>query len=341
LFLEKNDLLFFGLVLISINAEKILWDIMLYYKITGDLLTISFQGVSHVAQPCSGKRSAVTEFSTKSKSRMCRYLRSCTSDYRYFVTLTYPSDPSTWNEFRVHFKKFIERLRTAEYLAGSGSLFWFVEYQRRGAPHFHLYTTFHIGKYWLSKNWFECVGSNDRRHKLSGTSIERVRKGKRALRCYAAKYASKSDQKNLQILSECTKSLEYSLNVDLSNLGKGRWWGVVGDRSVVAARTIVEGAGLLSEREVDFIKQVDSVIGKAILYNRINYFVVDSVRCFEFKDDRTAKLIFYLITQWNADKLCLLNAHTRQIVRENATGLQKMLVASRAAQYRMVSQRAI
>jgi hypothetical protein len=105
---------------------------------------------------------------------------------------------------------------------------WFMEFQNRGAMHFHAFTTFKIDKDWLAQAWFEVVGSGDARHRAAGTRVERLRGGKGACARYAAKYAGKHEQKAIPVGAE----------------GFGRFWGIVGLRSHVAAQAKITAHAL-------------------------------------------------------------------------------------------------
>lgn len=299
---------------------------MEHFKITGDLLTISFKGACDGKSATAGKRGIVDDFSKRSASRMSRYLRSCTSDYKYFVTLTYPKAQASWSGYRSHFRAFIERARRAGYIRPVDSIFWFVEYQSRGAPHFHLFTTSYIGKIWLSQNWYEVVASGDRNHLLAGTNIQKIRGGRKSIRSYARKYAAKNDQKTLPSLLEYKRANE--------SVGGARWWGVVGVRSVVAATTSLGvNTGGRSE-DVEFNKCLDKVISDAIQFQRVKYFSYMEARCFEFADERTARYVYYLITEHRRRKECRLSADTSLIVKNHVSSMKRMSFEWDVMQYR-------
>jgi hypothetical protein len=71
---------------------------------------------------------------------------------------------------------------------------WFLEFQKRGAPHFHVFLSNRVHKGKVAQRWYEIVASQDLRHLLAGTRIELLRE-KHAASAYAAKYASKVEQK--------------------------------------------------------------------------------------------------------------------------------------------------
>jgi hypothetical protein len=110
------------------------------------------------------------------------------------ITLTYPREFETdGKEVKRHLNLFLKRFdrKYGHYYL------WFLEFQQRGAPHYHILSTFAdvaIDKLWLSSAWYEIVGSGNRDHLLAGTRVERLRKpGAR----YAVKYAYKMRQKSV------------------------------------------------------------------------------------------------------------------------------------------------
>lgn len=131
-----------------------------------------------------------------------------------FATLTYPAvwEPNarTWKR---HLDMLTKRMRRRyPELAG----FWKLEFQRRGAPHFHLMifgapTTednpraFVELRQWIATNWFEVVASGDEKHLYAGTQLDEVRTNAQQ---YTCKYVSK-DQ----------------LPESVRDTHNGRWWG--------------------------------------------------------------------------------------------------------------------
>jgi hypothetical protein len=96
------------------------------------------------------------------------------------LTLTYPRN---WVELvpdaaraTAHLKAMRSRIERA---TGYPALaIWKREFQRRGAPHFHLLLPLPVEiagvsvQAWVSRSWFEIVGSNDPKHLLAGTGID-------------------------------------------------------------------------------------------------------------------------------------------------------------------------
>jgi len=180
-------------------------------------------------------RGNISTFSPGSGLRMRRYLRECLAEYTQMVTLTYPEGyPTDGRIVKEHLRRFLQELKR-EYdrhvLAcddkGKHSSFWFLEFQQRGAPHFHIFTTWapkprHSGD-WVAKRWYEIVNSEDIRHLQAGTRTEVLKTGRAGTISYASKYAAKMEQK------ECPEGYE---NV-------GRWWGITGRRGVMSAATYI------------------------------------------------------------------------------------------------------
>jgi hypothetical protein len=169
-----------------------------------------------------GNRGEISGFSPRSGSRMRRYLRTCAANYRVFVTLLYPAEyPHHGSVCKRHLDVLVKRIARMD--SGENdeplSVFWFLEFQQRGAPHFHLFVNRTIKKEVLAVWWYSIVGSGDEKHLLAGTRIEWIRGGRYATTCYASKYAAKQEQKVVPP------------SFDLV----GRFWGVYGDRRAMSA----------------------------------------------------------------------------------------------------------
>ncbi|MDX9988871.1 hypothetical protein [Thiothrix unzii] len=164
-----------------------------------------------------GKRGKITKLSRASVKRMKLTARNVPDgSFEAFLTLTYPQDFPT-DGLKVKrdlsaMRKWLKRRR----IGG----FWFLEFQKRGAPHYHLFLSNYPlgGVKAVSKAWFKIVGSDDPKHldwhlgKLSGRPcLEKMRKP-HAASFYATKYAAKQEQKDVP---------EGYSNV-------GRFWGTFG-----------------------------------------------------------------------------------------------------------------
>jgi hypothetical protein len=139
-------------------------------------------------------RSEIGYFSARARKRLAFVAANTDVEFVTMITLTYPGQFETdGKEVKRHLNLFLKRFARRyehEYL-------WFLEFQQRGAPHYHVLSNVNrnsIDELWLSESWYEIVGSQDAKHLLAGTRVERLRKtGAR----YAVKYAYKMRQKNV------------------------------------------------------------------------------------------------------------------------------------------------
>lgn len=141
-----------------------------------------------------GKRGEITELSADSLRRLAFVAANMPVAFPTMITLTYPDQWETNGaivkaNFRAMLQWLRRRIRPLSY-------FWFLEFQRRGAPHFHLFIQGWIKPKVLSRAWYRIVESGDVNHLRAGTRIERVRKKGGAAR-YAVKYAMKAYQKTV------------------------------------------------------------------------------------------------------------------------------------------------
>lgn len=134
----------------------------------------------------TSRRGAVAEWSRPSRLRMVETM--CSLDWGpivapdqagwrpSMVTLTLPGDwltfAPTGQAFKQLMRAFLERWRRRW---GTWRGVWKLEFQRRGAPHLHLYQATPTGpefREWLSRAWYEVVGSGDERHLRAGTGVD-------------------------------------------------------------------------------------------------------------------------------------------------------------------------
>lgn len=93
-------------------------------------------------------------------------------------------------------------------------------------PHFHLLiygipeAEFVEFRVWLSKSWYEIVGSNDEKHLRAGTRVEQIRSHNGVMR-----YVSKS-------MSQVVMAGELGKDTQTDQEFVGRWWGVKGTNNI-------------------------------------------------------------------------------------------------------------
>lgn len=148
------------------------------------------------------KRGKVKTFSRKSSDNLKLNIRNLpTGSLKCMLTLTYPDDyPVDGKQVKKHFDLMRRWLR-----ARGCDLLWFLEFQVRGAPHFHAYLTGYPagGVSAVAHHWYKVVGSGDPKHldwhlgKLSGRPCLEMLRNPHAASYYATKYASKTCQKQV------------------------------------------------------------------------------------------------------------------------------------------------
>jgi hypothetical protein len=136
------------------------------------------------------KRSKIVKFSKRSAKNLKHQIRNSENTWKVFITLTYPENfPSNGKETKAHLNVFLQYLRRKEIKYA-----WVLEFQSRGAPHYHIIASDFIHKEDLSKIWYRIVGSGDEKHLKAGTQIEAI-KSKGHLYGYLSNYIKKLDQK--------------------------------------------------------------------------------------------------------------------------------------------------
>lgn len=167
----------------------------------------------------SNKRGVIAGgWSTRSRNRLVMTLEACdwgVLGMLAWITLTYPSVWPDGQEVKRHLNMFKRRWRR-QFGCLNGA--WKLEFQRRGAPHFHLLLEVPDGwtieelREWIGSAWCEVVASGDSRHLHSGTSCDWWTGGAPVI--YFACYGRK-----------VTK--EYQ-NKAPEGYWTGRWWGLWG-----------------------------------------------------------------------------------------------------------------
>ncbi len=120
----------------------------------------------------AGIRQRITRFTRSSRLRLLRHLncvdrREVPAGRVAMATLTYPEGFPPPAEAKLHLEALFARYERA---FGKLPVFWKLEPQARGAPHFHLMLFMRaaedLGKHqdWWARNWAEVVGSADPNH---------------------------------------------------------------------------------------------------------------------------------------------------------------------------------
>lgn len=166
----------------------------------------------------SRKRENIRGLSKSASYRMAKYLREVVCDLRTLVTLTFENPPSGEAAKRA-LDVFIKRLQRQFNHQVEFSGFWFLEFQSRGAIHFHLFLSFYVPKDWLSQAWRESVADSGKNF----TNVKSIKSGRHGTISYAQKYAVKQSQKQVP-----------------PDFGwVGRMWGKFGNTAMAAAGVII------------------------------------------------------------------------------------------------------
>ncbi len=129
-----------------------------------------------------GIRHQVSDFSKSSQRRLLQTLLAVewgemAADGLLWIGLTYPGEsrciPEDGGTAKRHLRAFGLRWNRR---FGKAVGLWKMEFQRRGAPHFHLLLSMPTGieieamREWVARSWWEVVGSEDPDHLQAGTS---------------------------------------------------------------------------------------------------------------------------------------------------------------------------
>ena len=137
-------------------------------------------------------RESVTKFTPASAGRLRRYIDNYYCDFKGMITLTYGDTwPTDGRVVKKHLAAFFERIRRLGYF-DANSLVWWLEFQERGAPHVHMVVTGWISRKTVARAWAAITSGDE----TACSRVESLRDPD-GVGGYAAKYASKSDQKTV------------------------------------------------------------------------------------------------------------------------------------------------
>ncbi len=229
------------------------------------VVTVSRRSLTDIAPGPTGR--VITSWSRKSRSAMCRTFAEL--DYTplvesgripAMVTFTYPGDWEVVAPDGASVKRHMVlwRKRFQREYGEPPRYVWKLEFQRRGAPHIHLWMTPPLspGKSglpfatWLSETWADIVDHPDDeqklRHRLAGTAID-ILSGLRAcdpkrLAIYFTKHSSPNTLGN--------KEYQHIVPEQWQQPGKGpgRFWGIYGLKKATAVAEIAQDAYLAARR---------------------------------------------------------------------------------------------
>jgi len=172
----------------------------------------------HVPRGTSAHRGDVHGLSRAARSRLMKLLNKVAwgESHNKFITLTYPADFPTVDVSKDHLRAFLERVRRAH---PDAAVIWKLEFQKRGAPHYHLVSPNlpFQNKCSIQSMWGEIIGYEDVFTRIDAFD------GKEILK-YVAKYVSKPARER-----EEDKSVQICDTIKTREKGPawtGRCWGV-------------------------------------------------------------------------------------------------------------------
>ncbi len=199
----------------------------LNYEMQGSLVAIAvLRGSSHVQRHYS-TRGLVTEFSPKSRLRILKtFNRLNTRDVRtVHITLTYPAQYPHPQHAKTHLFSLFKRL-ARDYPQANFSAVWRLEFQSRGAPHFHViaFGLPYIPQKDLFVMWGDIIGSVE----PPSVHINLLRSSRQTM-YYVSKYVAKKPEGGstcFNIEPYLTAEGEFINPSDGEVAPIGRYWGV-------------------------------------------------------------------------------------------------------------------
>jgi len=194
----------------------------------GSLVKLQRPGLNRSMPRPDAKRGRIKEWSPKSRMLLKCVLAGLERKalaVSHFVTLTYPADfpaPEDHGIYKNHLRVMGQAMRR-EFGEGCSAV-WKLEFQKRGAAHYH-FIVFGLGddlvkvRKWFARRWFEIVASGDDKHLRAGTQVDTARSVGGAM-SYLCKYFDKADQ---------TRPGNFT----------GRYWGKVNGRALPKASQVI------------------------------------------------------------------------------------------------------
>lgn len=235
--------------------------------------------LSPAAGSKGGRRGVITELSEAARNRLADMAVELTESGKLPTDIVTLTSPANWQDvyltqktevkldkrtgqrvvvpcatggrlFKDHLRAFRERLTRyfKKHDVHAFSALWFLEFQARGAPHVH-FILFDVDmtpelrkklRGWLGRAWSSIVGNPSKheqdKHRRAGTQIARMKKSHFG---YAAKYASKAEQKEVP--------------EEFNDVG--RFWGVWNYKKVVGD-VLTFDYSHLNKQDTDLISRV-------------------------------------------------------------------------------------
>lgn len=185
-------------------------------------------------KPVNGTRGKIAEFSPRSRKRMLEMVArldlagQVSQRPIIFITLTYAAQFPSAEASKQHLRAFLERIRR---FAPDASGVWRLEFQERGAPHYHFifFNLPYLPKAELTSIWGDIIGiewwdTSRGQPRPPMTRIEAIRNPRKAM-AYVSKYVAKNSPS------------DSGFN-DVPYLHAGRFWGVFNKENLPFAQLV-------------------------------------------------------------------------------------------------------
>ena len=200
-----------------------------------------------------GARGGITGFSRQSRRRLMNLLNTVTQkawrNQAKMVTLTYHKNQRDHAEAKYHLKRFLQEIKRYD---SNYSGVWKLEYQERGAIHFHvlLFGPF-LDHSYVSQLWTRIAEPGNHSHRSAGTEIRSVRNARNCA-AYFSKYFSKIIEPRRDTPGE-PRDQTRGLYDDGTTDYRGRFWGVFNRRYLpVGSATSLVMSGAAASKATKF-----------------------------------------------------------------------------------------
>jgi len=198
---------------------------MLVYR--GDVAVIK-RGKTPMGSVTRGDRKKITRLTKKARTRLAFIALATPVEFHSMMTLTYgPTVPLDGEIVKHNLWTFLKTFR-AKYKA---DYLWVIEFQRRGAPHFHIITTIpnvsQIDRVWMAATWLQCLGYGDLPFRDNGLDDDEVDEGQKIWRVHTHRSAweniREKDGGVRYMVKYATKTYQKTVPTQYQNVG--RFWG--------------------------------------------------------------------------------------------------------------------
>lgn len=209
-----------------------------------------------MARPEGGVRSAIYGMSKQSKMRLAHIIWNCDARFCSLLTLTYGD--YIWPADGVEAKRQLKLFLAAYRRRYSGEYCWFLEFTKKGRPHFHIISDVKpcaSDRIWLGETWSEISVLKSARRAVAGGNTGAtnlpypIAAGRVKIECQKS-FEVHKHPRNWEAVRHSDGAMRYALKYAVKSEQKlvpphfancGRFWGLSkGVRAVPVARTWID-----------------------------------------------------------------------------------------------------